>query len=256
MKYFFLLASFFLLSSNTVVNKEENNLITKADFPLEETISIEKKIMAFDSYAESIYDCVSNPELNFTMFKQGLKGYYSMKSKGELKDEKYLTLIDFTLPSNKNRFFVIDMESHTIVYESVIAHGRNSGGLIANKFSNESESKMSSLGFFVTGKIYDGKYNHSMKLHGKEYSNDKVYERGVVVHSADYATHDFLKSNGNVLGRSFGCPALPHKGYKEIVNTISNGSCFYIYADDKKHVRNSSYLKARNFADTFYSNFE
>lgn len=221
-----------------------------------ESVSVEKKIMAFESFIESLYDCLKTPELNFIMFQQGMKGYYSMKNKEEIEDKRYLTLIDFSKPSNEERFFVIDLEQKKIAYKSIIAHGKNSGALYATKFSNESESRMSSIGFFVTGKIYDGKYDYSMKLHGKEYSNDNVFDRGVVVHSADYATKDFLKSNGNVLGRSFGCPALPHDGYKEIVDAISQGSCFYIYSKDAKHKRSSSYLKARNFVDTFYSDFE
>ena len=219
-------------------------------------IPVEKKVMAFDSYVESLYDCLQEPSLNFTMFKQGVKGFYSMKNKQELSDENHLTLIDFSLPSNEERFFVIDLKAKKILYQSIIAHGKNSGGLYANKFSNKSESRMSSVGFFITGKIYNGKYDYSMKLHGKESTNNNVFDRGVVVHSADYATEEFLKSNGNILGRSYGCPALPHKNYKEIVTTISDGSCFYIYHPNQKYSRDSGYLKARNFANSFYSDFE
>lgn len=256
MKYIFLLFSFFLFSSNTLVNKggmKETSGFTNLN---SEAVSVEKKVMAFDSFVESLYDCLQTPELNFEMLKQGMKGFYSMKNNQELVDDRFLTLIDFSLPSNEERFFVIDLAEKKVAHKSIITHGRNSGGLYATKFSNESESRMSSIGFFVTGEIYNGKYDYSMKLHGKEYSNSNVFDRGVVVHSADYATKKFLKSNGGVLGRSFGCPALPHKGYKEIVDTISKGSCFFIYSQDKKYIRSSSYLKARNFADSFYSDFE
>lgn len=256
MKYIFLLCSFLLFSSNTLTNKgglKETKSVLNDN---SESVSVEKKIMAFESYTESFYDCLQAPELNFTMFREGMKGYYTMKTNEELADDRFLTLVDYTKPSNEERFFVIDLEKKKVIYQSIIAHGRNSGGLYATEFSNESESRMSSVGFFVTGKIYDGKYDHSMKLHGKEYSNDNVFERGVVVHSADYATKKFLKSNGNVLGRSFGCPALPHEGYKEIVTTISQGSCFYIYGKDRRHRNYSSYLKARNYIDSFYSDFE
>ena len=254
MKYVFLLISFFLFSSNTII--ESNLNLSETSDEVEETISLEKKIMAFDSFVESFYDCLSTPELNFKMLKDGLKGYYSMKADEKLTNSRYLSLIDFTLPSNKDRLFVIDMESKKVIIKSIIAHGRNSGGLNATKFSNESESKMSSLGFFTTGNIYDGKYEYSMKLHGLEYSNDNVFERGVVMHSADYATKEFLKKNGNVLGRSFGCPALPHKGYKKIVDTIKGGSCMFIFGKDRRYFRKSHLLKTHNFIEAFYSDFE
>ncbi len=256
MKSIFLICSIFLLSSNAFVSTSSYKKATLAVTSESAFIPVEKKMMAFDSYTESLYDCLETPELNFIMFQQGLKGYYSMKNNKELTEERFLTLIDYTKPSNENRFFVIDLESKQVVFKSIIAHGKNSGGLHATQFSNESESRMSSIGFFVTGKIYNGKYDYSMKLHGKEYSNNKAFDRGVVFHSADYATRKFLKSNGNILGRSFGCPALPHNGYKEIVNTISNGTCLYIYGQDNTHQQKSRYLKARNFVDTFYSDFE
>lgn len=255
MKSIFLLSCIFIFSSNTLINKGEIRKGERFVKNNEELVPIEKKLMAFDSYTESLYDCLQTPELNFNIFQKGMKGYYSMKNNHELTEERFLTLIDYTKPSNEERFFVVDLEQKQVIFQSIIAHGRNSGELYATKFSNKSESKMSSFGFFVTGKIYDGKYDHSMKLHGKEYSNSNVFERGVVVHSADYATKKFLKSNGNILGRSFGCPALPHKNYKKIVNTISQGSCFFIYHTDKKYLRSSNYLKARNFADSFYSDF-
>ncbi|MBQ2600268.1 murein L,D-transpeptidase catalytic domain family protein, partial [bacterium] len=34
--------------------------------------------------------------------------------KETLKNPKYLTVVDFTKPNNKNRFYVIDMTTHTI----------------------------------------------------------------------------------------------------------------------------------------------
>ena len=256
MKSFFLLSCIFIFSSNTLINKGEIRKGDRLDKHDELFVPVEKKMMAFDSYTESLYDCLQTPQLNFNMFQKGMKGYYSMKNNQELTEERFLTLIDYTKPSNEKRFFVVDLELKQLVFKSIIAHGKNSGGLYASKFSNESESRMSSIGFFITGEIYDGKYDYSMKIHGKEYTNNNVFERGVVFHSADYATKKFLKSNGNVLGRSFGCPALPHLRYKEIVNTISNGTCLYIYSHDKSHNRKSHYLKARNFVDTFYSDFE
>ena len=126
---------------------------------------------------------------------------------------------------------------------------------LATKFSNESESRMTSLGFYVTGAIYNGKYDYSMKIHGLEYSNNNAFERGVVVHSADYATYEFLQENGNILGRSYGCPALPHDNYQTIVDIIQGGSCFFAYGKDRGYERKSTYLKTTSFIESFYSDF-
>lgn len=222
----------------------------------EDKITIAKKLFAFEAYVESFYDCLHHNKLNKSVLADGLKGYYTLLADQKLANPNYLTLIDFTLPSNEKRFFVIDLVNKKIVFNSVIAHGRNSGGLNATKFSNEAESKMSSLGFYVTGAIYDGKYKYSMKIHGMEYSNSNAFERGVVVHSADYATQKFLKKNGNILGRSFGCPALPHKDYKKVVDTLKGGSCFFIHGKDRRYQRKSIYLKTASFIHSFYADFQ
>jgi len=258
MKNLLLLATFFILTNfTTAINLEEsiiNSSLTSIDEQVE-LITLDKKIMAFDSFTESFYDCLNEPTLNINVFKMALKGYYSLKEDGKLSNENYLSVIDFTKPSNEDRFYLIDIEKKTVIFRSVIAHGRNSGGLYANKFSNESESRMTSLGFYVTGAIYNGKYDYSMKIHGLEYSNNNAFKRGVVVHSADYATYEFLEKNGNVLGRSYGCPALPHDNYQTIVDIIHGGSCFFIYGKDKSYERKSSYLKTTSFIESFYSDF-
>ena len=81
-----------------------------------------------------------------------------------------------------------------------------------------------------------------MRMDGLEYCNDKARERAIVVHKADYVSHEFIKENGR-LGRSFGCPALPVKGYEKVIDKIKDGSCFYIYYPDKKYLQRSSILK-------------
>ena len=237
------------------INSTTMEAIPKSDETENPIASISSKLMAFDSYAESFYDCLDNKDLNYKLFAKGLKGYYALKNNNKLSNTSYLTIIDFSQPSNKKRCFIIDMESKTIAFQTVIAHGKNSGQLMANKFSNESESRMSSLGFYTTGLIYNGKYDYSLKLHGLEYSNNKAFDRGVVIHSADYATEEFLHQNGNVLGRSYGCPALPHDNYKTIVDMIKNGSCLFIYGKDRNYAKKSKLIKTNEFIDSFYSDF-
>ncbi|HAH56130.1 MAG TPA: hypothetical protein DCM02_12820 [Flavobacterium sp.] len=188
-------------------------------------------ISSFDSKVESIYNQLNSNHFslpNLESFKEALKGYFSLKEKGILQQD-ILTLVDFSLSSNLKRLWVIDLSTNTILYNSLVAHGRNTGEEFANSFSNTNSSYKSSLGFYLTGEVYNGKHGMSLKLDGLEKGvNDNARERGVVIHSANYVSDSFIKSNKR-LGRSQGCPAIPEKLLGEIVNTIKNKSCFYIY---------------------------
>jgi hypothetical protein len=161
-------------------------------------------------------------------FKKALIGFYELKRKGLVKKD-ILTLIDFSLSSNAKRLWVIDLKTNTILYHSLVAHGRNTGEEFANSFSNAAESYKSSLGFYVTGELYNGKHGISLRLDGLEKGvNDNARARGVVMHAANYVSNVFVKLHKR-LGRSQGCPALPDELTKEIVTTIKDKSCLFIY---------------------------
>ena len=81
----------------------------------------------------------------------------------------------------------------------------------------------------ATGEIYNGKHGMSLRLDGLEKGvNDNARARGVVMHAADYVSNSFIKNNHR-LGRSQGCPAVPAELSKEIISTIKDKSCFFIY---------------------------
>jgi hypothetical protein len=67
------------------------------------------------------------------------------------------------------------------------------------------------------------------------------------MHGAQYATASFLNKNNNVLGRSFGCPAVPKDEADFLINTIKNGSLMYIYHPDKSYHRSSKILNNFEF---------
>ena len=173
--------------------------------------------------------------------EMALEGYEKLNSK--LTNE-VLTVIDFSLPSTEKRLWIIDPENGEILLHSVVAHGRNSGGLMAEKFSNTPESYQSSLGFYLTAETYQGKHGYSLRLDGLEKGyNDMARARAIVIHGADYATEAFAKSVGR-LGRSLGCPALPSDLSKEAIDLIKNGSLLFIFAQDKNYLEKSSLIKA------------
>ena len=161
-------------------------------------------------------------------YTQALNGFFNLKSKGLIKKD-ILTIIDFSLPSSAKRLWVIDMESNTVIYNSVVSHGMNSGGDYATSFSNAQSSNKSSLGFYATGETYNGKNGFSMKLDGLEVGvNSNARARAVVMHGAYYANPTILNSQ-SYLGRSQGCPALPEALNKKVINTIKGKSCLFIY---------------------------
>jgi hypothetical protein len=186
---------------------------------------------AFDSKVEEVYHSINSNHFdlpNLESFKEALKGFYLLKEKGMVQKD-ILTLVDFSLSSKEKRLWVIDLSTNTILYNSLVAHGRNTGEEYANSFSNANSSYKSSLGFYVTGETYNGKHGMSLKLDGLEKGiNDNARERGVVMHSADYVSNSFIKCNKR-LGRSQGCPAIPQELLNEIVNTIKDKSCLFIY---------------------------
>ncbi len=61
-------------------------------------------------------------------------------------------------------------------------------GAMATKFSNNEGSLQTSLGFYLTGETYTGKFDLGLRLDGLEYSNSRARSRGVVMHGAQYAT--------------------------------------------------------------------
>lgn len=218
---------------------------------LSSSTSLEVRAEKFNAYTQSTYECLNDSSINFEAFQYGMKGYQALKNLGQLNDKEQFVLIDFTKSSNDKRFYLIDLENDSVRYKKLVAHGRNTGELYAKDFSNVSESHKSSLGFYVTAETYNGKYDNSLIIEGKEWTNNQARRRGVVVHAADYATQNFIDKYGR-LGRSYGCPALPPKDYKEIISTIKEGTCFFIYYNDNNYLKKSKFLKKELYLKTFH----
>ena len=167
-----------------------------------------------------------------------LNGYAQLQDK--LK-KPLLTVIDYSLPSTQKRLWIIDLAQQKILLHTVVAHGRNSGALLAEKFSNRPESYQSSLGFFQTGEAYQGKHGYSLRLDGLEVGiNDKARARAIVIHGADYAKETVAATAGRV-GRSLGCPAVPPDLSTPLIKLIKGGSLLFIYGKDPNYLRMSKF---------------
>jgi hypothetical protein len=183
----------------------------------------------------NIYDSLhlDSLGLNRSAFTQGLSGLDMLIAAGDITNANILSIVDLSLPSSKKRLFVIDVNTHTLIYNTYVSHGRNSGREMATKFSNKPNSYESSLGFYVTGDTYIGHHGYSLKLEGKEEGiNDNALARGIVMHGASYVNERMATARGYI-GRSEGCPAIPVKWHKDLIEKIKNGTCLFFYSADK-----------------------
>lgn len=180
--------------------------------------------------------------LSKSAFAYAYKGYQHLLKKQVIDEPGYLTICDFSQSSKNKRLYLIDMADEKLVLTTYVAHGRNSGSEYANRFSNKPSSLQSSLGFYITNSTYYGEHGLSLRITGLEKGyNDKALQRNIVVHGADYIDENWLH-NSNTMGRSYGCPAIPEKESKEIITTIKNGSCLFIYHPSKNYLKGSKIL--------------
>ena len=175
-------------------------------------------------------------QINMPALAYAFEGYEALE--GTVKSDRMI-IIDFTLPSTKERFFVINPQTGEILYKKLVAHGQGTGDLFAKKFSNKNGSHQSSLGFYKTAETYSGKHGLSLRLDGLERGlNSAARDRAIVIHAADYVSEEFITQNG-YLGRSWGCPALPAEDYEEIINEIAAGTLLLIYHSNLSSLKGS-----------------
>jgi hypothetical protein len=187
--------------------------------------------------SDQLYESLNLEEkgLSKQAFALAYKGYRRLLEKKKIQPG-FLTICDFSQSSRQKRLYLIDIETNEVLLTTYVAHGRNSGGEYATRFSNRPESRQSSLGFYVTEGTYLGEHGLSLRMQGIEPGfNDKAYRRGIVVHGANYI------GDGSI-GRSFGCPAVPSNECDLIINTIKQGTCLFIYHPQKKYLHSSKIL--------------
>ncbi|WP_276499718.1 murein L,D-transpeptidase catalytic domain family protein [Pontibacter litorisediminis] len=201
------------------------------------------KEAAFDNHVKELYDTAGLKEkgLSYEVFEKAVVGFQNFKRLQMVSPEKsILSVVDFTKSSAQKRLWIIDLKSKKILFNTLVAHGRNTGQDKATQFSNENGSYMSSLGFYITDATYYGKHGLSLRLQGMDEGyNSNAMERAIVMHGADYATEKFVKQYGR-LGRSLGCPAIPREISSDVIEAIKDKSVLYIHGSDKGYA--SPYL--------------
>ncbi len=176
-------------------------------------------------------------------FEYAMQGFEYLRQNGQIQNDDVISIVDFSLPSSSKRLFVIDLVNNRLLYCTYVAHGHNSGLGYASQFSNKPESNKSSLGFYRTGSTYQGTHGYSLKLEGLERGiNDNADRRDIVVHGAAYVSEALIQAQGYI-GRSLGCPALPERLHKPIIDKIKNGTCLFIYGKDRNYPVKSKILR-------------
>jgi len=177
--------------------------------------------------------------VNYKAFSTAMTGYERI----DAPNKNILSIIDFTLPSYKERYFLFDMEHKCIILSSLVSHGRRSGDIIPTSFSNKSGSYKSSLGFYLTAESYNGVNGYSLSIDGLEEGfNDNARKRDIVIHGAHYAGYYYMRKNNGKLGRSLGCPAFPYDLNDTIINYIKEGTILFIYSDNPYYLSTSKFL--------------
>jgi hypothetical protein len=181
-------------------------------------------------------------QLNPTVYRLAIKAYGYATRHHDLSHGNIITIIDYSLPSNKKRLWVINLINHTILFHTLVAHGKKSGNNFAQKFSNKPGSLESSIGVFETGCAYYGKHGYSLRLYGLEKGiNNNAYKRSIVMHKAWYVSKAMIHRMGR-LGRSWGCPAVSKKVSKSLIQTIKNGSLLFVYYPERHWLNTSKFL--------------
>lgn len=241
LKEFFVVVSIVLLSLFTLPMAFSGSN-GKVSIPAD--INVVKPVAATESSLSIVYDSLNLEELGLSeeAFDHAITGYEKLKKAGKIMNDKVISIIDFTKPSSKKRLFVIDLSNFKLLFNTYVAHGQNTGKEYAQSFSNKPESHQSSLGFYITSGTYNGGNGYSMYLNGMENGfNNLAYERAIVMHGAPYVSEGLIRSQGYI-GRSHGCPAVPEKLNKPIIEKIKNGSCFFIYSNNRSYLSKSRLL--------------
>lgn len=226
--------------SLTIISWTSINDDTK---PVVKAATVETTDQIYNAYIRNIYDTaeLAKTGLNINVFEKAITGFYNLKNSGKIAaDKSILTIADFDKNSTSKRLWIIDLDKKELILNTWVAHGQRSGDDKASRFSNLNNSFQSSVGFYVTGEIYNGQHGRSLRLDGMDEGfNSKARERAIVVHGADYVSQGTINALGR-LGRSHGCPAVAPELANTVINAIEGKTVLFINVSDQAYT--SKYL--------------
>jgi L,D-transpeptidase catalytic domain len=182
-----------------------------------EKFSLSLGFMANTSFDYTVPTYEINTEMNkVSLTEKSLKSY-AAKNKC---NTNYAFVINMKIPSYKKRFFIYNLKKDSIINAGLVAHGTGTetfkGQLI---FSNIPESRCSSLGKYKIGYSYMGKYGFSYKLTGLDSTNNKAFERAIVIHSHPCIPN--TEDSTYPICFSYGCPMVSTAFLQTIKSYVS-----------------------------------
>jgi hypothetical protein len=136
-------------------------------------------------------------------------------------NESICFLVDMSLPSGQNRFFVYDLAKDSVLKSGLVTHGRcNQYWLEGRKYGNTVGCGCTSLGKYKIGNPYNGKFGLAFKLYGLDKTNDKAFDRFVVLHAHDCVPEAEVIDD---ICQSDGCPTVA-PGFLQQLKSIIHSS--------------------------------
>lgn len=140
-------------------------------------------------------------------------------------------MIDMTIESGKERFYVLNMDKDSILMKGLVTHGCcNENWLNGRKYGNEVGCGCTSLGRYKIGSSYNGKFGLAYKLHGLDSSNSNAYKRFVVLHAHECVP--VSEVHPYPICQSNGCPTVSPSflsRLKPIIDKSDKPILLYIY---------------------------
>jgi hypothetical protein len=146
-------------------------------------------------------------------------------------NKKICFLVDMSIQSGKNRFFVYNMQKDSIELAGLVAHGSGDSKFSQTpNFSNKVSSGCTSLGKYKISYQYKGKFGKAYKLNGLDSSNSNAFERNVVLHA--YSCVPNNEPYPLPICNSLGCPMVSYtflEALHPIITKSKQPILLYIY---------------------------
>lgn len=197
-------------------------VITLLFFALHSCYSANSKKNLPDTSVLSI-DRIDDSLLVFDRIREHTEKLNDFLKNNREYQEQFAFLIDMRIHSGYKRFFVVDLKTGEIIKKGLTTHGSGSEFPSSDSlvFSNVPESYCSSLGIYKIGSAYYGNFGRSYKLHGLESTNNKAFERAVVLHRYSCVPD---QEQPYPICNSLGCPMLSENFFPEIDEMIKGSS--------------------------------
>src|ERR1051326_9412916 len=65
--------------------------------------------------------------LKQNVFSTAIQGFTKLVSTGKVQNNKIVTIADFSQPSTQKRLYVVDLQNKKVLFNTLVAHGKNTG---------------------------------------------------------------------------------------------------------------------------------